>query len=151
MYFFVFFKQKTAYEMRISDWSSDVCSSDLCRRVLPGQGPARGRPGRRLRAAAAGAGQAGRGFRDPVQRRGPGRVVDRAGSGAPAVAADRASRRRIRADALGGEHRGAAGKAAGERTDRDPVRRSEEHTSEPPYLRRSSYAVFRLKKKQPTD
>src|SRR3546814_13922798 len=28
MYFF-FFKQKTAYEMRISDWSSDVCSSDL--------------------------------------------------------------------------------------------------------------------------
>src|SRR3546814_17321374 len=30
MYFF-FFKQKTAYEMRISDWSSDVCSSDLLR------------------------------------------------------------------------------------------------------------------------
>src|SRR3546814_10352293 len=28
---FVFFKQKTAYEMRISDWSSDVCSSDLRR------------------------------------------------------------------------------------------------------------------------
>src|SRR3546814_6877950 len=47
---FFFFKQKTAYEMRISDWSSDVCSSDLaaadrrsadadslarCRRLLP--------------------------------------------------------------------------------------------------------------------
>src|SRR3546814_8812653 len=34
-FFFFFFKQKTAYEMRISDWSSDVCSSDLaiaCRR-----------------------------------------------------------------------------------------------------------------------
>src|SRR3546814_1785626 len=29
--FFFFFKQKTAYEMRISDWSSDVCSSDLRR------------------------------------------------------------------------------------------------------------------------
>src|SRR3546814_4047326 len=29
MCFFFFFKQKTAYEMRISDWSSDVCSSDL--------------------------------------------------------------------------------------------------------------------------
>src|SRR3546814_15088431 len=28
-YVFFFFKQKTAYEMRISDWSSDVCSSDL--------------------------------------------------------------------------------------------------------------------------
>src|SRR3546814_17347663 len=27
--YFFFFKQKTAYEMRISDWSSDVCSSDL--------------------------------------------------------------------------------------------------------------------------
>src|SRR3546814_11988472 len=30
---FFFFKQKTAYEMRISDWSSDVCSSDLQARV----------------------------------------------------------------------------------------------------------------------
>src|SRR3546814_1991406 len=30
---FFFFKQKTAYEMRISDWSSDVCSSDLLARV----------------------------------------------------------------------------------------------------------------------
>src|SRR3546814_5618625 len=29
--FFFFFKQKTAYDMRISDWSSDVCSSDLTR------------------------------------------------------------------------------------------------------------------------
>src|SRR3546814_19968510 len=29
MLVFFFFKQKTAYEMRISDWSSDVCSSDL--------------------------------------------------------------------------------------------------------------------------
>src|SRR3546814_6870680 len=29
MIFFFLFKQKTAYEMRISDWSSDVCSSDL--------------------------------------------------------------------------------------------------------------------------
>src|SRR3546814_7111715 len=29
LYCFCFFKQKTSYEMRISDWSSDVCSSDL--------------------------------------------------------------------------------------------------------------------------
>src|SRR3546814_19001240 len=42
MLFFFFFKQKTAYEMRISDWSSDVCSSDLngqpetrCQDTLP--------------------------------------------------------------------------------------------------------------------
>src|SRR3546814_2303537 len=33
-----FFKQKTAYEMRISDWSSDVCSSDLMRIVDPATG-----------------------------------------------------------------------------------------------------------------
>src|SRR3546814_4620758 len=32
MFLFFFFKQKTAYEMRISDWSSDVCSSDLAAR-----------------------------------------------------------------------------------------------------------------------
>src|SRR3546814_10889391 len=31
IHLFFFFKQKTAYEMRISDWSSDVCSSDLSR------------------------------------------------------------------------------------------------------------------------
>src|SRR3546814_9052108 len=43
---FVFFKQKTAYEMRISDWSSDVCPSDLLPRrresdgiVMPFQEP----------------------------------------------------------------------------------------------------------------
>src|SRR3546814_605884 len=43
LFVFLFFKQKTAYEMRISDWSSDVCSSDLLRwhmdlmaRIYPG-------------------------------------------------------------------------------------------------------------------
>src|SRR3546814_7884192 len=35
VFVFFFFKQKTAYEMRISDWSSDVCSSDLHPRHLP--------------------------------------------------------------------------------------------------------------------
>src|SRR3546814_14218410 len=49
---FFFFKQKTAYEMRISDWSSDVCSSDLCfadeasQREAPHRGAPR-RAGRR--------------------------------------------------------------------------------------------------------
>src|SRR3546814_1623718 len=33
--YFFFFKQKTAYEMRISDWSSDVCSSDLRQHLDP--------------------------------------------------------------------------------------------------------------------
>src|SRR3546814_16914272 len=42
VYFLFFFKQKTAYEMRISDWSSDVCSSDLAalRRVSQADGVA---------------------------------------------------------------------------------------------------------------
>src|SRR3546814_3494548 len=43
---FFFFKQKTAYEMRISDWSSDVCSSDLRRRRRQA-GHAAGAEGRR--------------------------------------------------------------------------------------------------------
>src|SRR3546814_9839166 len=34
---FFFFKQKTAYELRISDWSSDVCSSDLFRIKIGGK------------------------------------------------------------------------------------------------------------------
>src|SRR3546814_9214970 len=46
---FVFlFKQKTAYEMRISDWSSDVCSSDLSDRDVRGAGV--GDPGGNLAA-----------------------------------------------------------------------------------------------------
>src|SRR3546814_4931596 len=49
--FFFFFKQKTAYEMRISDWSSDVCSSDL---QMVGHRPAAGGDGVWLRFDAAG-------------------------------------------------------------------------------------------------
>src|SRR3546814_17828947 len=46
--FFFFFKQKTAYEMRISDWSSDVCSSDL-RWLAPSRPSLSRRSGRVLR------------------------------------------------------------------------------------------------------
>src|SRR3546814_9270621 len=52
---FFFFKQKTAYEMRISDWSSDVCSSDL-----HGGGPRHLFGGRALAAAARCAGGGGK-------------------------------------------------------------------------------------------
>src|SRR3546814_6069067 len=47
-FFFFFFKQKTAYEMRISDWSSDVCSSDLFAHLArdPGKPPRVELPGR---------------------------------------------------------------------------------------------------------
>src|SRR3546814_8636926 len=53
MQYFFFFKQKTAYEMRISDWSSDVCSSDLVAApgLLAAEG-ASGAPARQPRSAA---------------------------------------------------------------------------------------------------
>src|SRR3546814_8439111 len=41
VYVFFVFKQKTAYERRISDWSSDVCSSDLLEHVVDGVGRGR--------------------------------------------------------------------------------------------------------------
>src|SRR3546814_2709927 len=61
---FFFFKQKTAYELRISDWSSDVCSSDLATRqrcpAAPGSRSGRG-PGRpRRRRTARTIGEIGR-------------------------------------------------------------------------------------------
>src|SRR3546814_9779216 len=43
--FVFFFKQKTAYEMRISDWSSDVCSSDLDQFRIECDGPVQHRDG----------------------------------------------------------------------------------------------------------
>src|SRR3546814_16683105 len=48
VYFLFFFKQKTAYEMRISDWSSDVCSSDLQRTDAPPPWPETITPALRL-------------------------------------------------------------------------------------------------------
>src|SRR3546814_3845249 len=45
--FLFFFKQKTAYEMRISDWSSDVCSSDLASSPTRPIPPTTARPRRR--------------------------------------------------------------------------------------------------------
>src|SRR3546814_5288877 len=58
--FFFFFKQKTAYEMRISDWSSDVCSSDLL-----------ARPMRRRVEQGAAHRRAGQAQPEQLQRRGP--------------------------------------------------------------------------------
>src|SRR3546814_7915264 len=122
LFMFCFFKQKTAYEMRISDWSSDVCSSDL-----EGAG-GRGCAGRRERHA----GAAHRGLlrlgRDRAAVR-PGQCV------LPARRQD------------GGLHGPGAGGAGRRRDgDRDGPRRSEEHTSELQSLMRISYAVFCLKK-----
>src|SRR3546814_9535062 len=71
---FFFFKQKTAYEMRISDWSSDVCSSDLipfdgadAPRPAEDEGAA-GTPQGRQAAPAAGAHEALQGRKDQSAR-----------------------------------------------------------------------------------
>src|SRR3546814_9707424 len=89
---FFFFKQKTAYEMRISDWSSDVCSSDLTRggdRARTGaQYPAPPRTARRRRSRSR-AGEAIRPQRAHVQAN-----RDR-GRPAVGVAACRSEERRV--------------------------------------------------------
>src|SRR3546814_1005843 len=54
---FFFFKQKTAYEMRISDWSSDVCSSDLAPSWLGGSRRRRARLRKELQVAHPGVAQ----------------------------------------------------------------------------------------------
>src|SRR3546814_1450739 len=138
LYFF-FFKQKTAYEMRISDWSSDVCSSDLVR-------------GRAV-AVDAVAGDVVRAVGVPVRI--DARDLVAAHGAAAAVGAVRAAR-------------GGVGRDQRDRTvlrrrrpwpvpqsphpDRglgrgDRAARSEEHTSELQSLLRISYAVFCLKHK----
>src|SRR3546814_3185649 len=116
--FFFFFKQKTAYEMRISDWSSDVCSSDLDGLLL------HQRTDRAvdLLGHLRGGGKAAR-ARDQLEVGGLQLEVDRAAGEAGLFEA--------------------AGHLLAER----PELRSEEHTSELQSLMRISYAVFCLKKK----
>src|SRR3546814_7682683 len=131
--YFFFFKQKTAYELRISDWSSDVCSSDLRQGTRAG-GHRRGRARPRHPRPAAGdqprPADGGRRLRAPHR---PDRAQWRHGRGAVAGVAGRG--RAAQPDPADAE-------------DRD--RRSEEHTSELQSLMRISYAVFCLKKKKKT-
>src|SRR3546814_3345128 len=128
--FFFFFKQKTAYEMRISDWSSDVCSSDL---LYPG--------GQHQCEAIVLyieiASTAAREISDEAQRKSDaeqGRVRPlpvRAIAGIKYFGFIHALQRRRPVDS-------------------ENDRRSEEHTSELQSLMRISYAVFCLKKKRKT-
>src|SRR3546814_4750348 len=146
MFEFFFFKQKTAYEMRISDWSSDVCSSDLGG-VADARTGAGGRAGRgpcpdRARERREDHRQAGNRIgRD----RPPTGDVHPARPGAVRVPAQRRQ-----GSVRPGDERGAilarAGGAGAGREGRGSVR-SEEHTSELQSLMRISYAVFCLKKK----
>src|SRR3546814_10379043 len=122
---FFFVKQKTAYVMRFSYWSSDVCSSDLRGNEFGARGAAGVVPCRR---------------RD----RGPDRAAERAQEAHQprrrclVLCGHRTQRKRSQPD----EEEGHA----------DPLQdmRSEEHTSELKSLMRISYAVFCLKKKKST-
>src|SRR3546814_8301749 len=133
---FFFFKQKTAYEIRISDWSSDVCSSDLhvaklritehdikiSARIIGNEGIAHREGG----------GQPGIthvefGDDQTILHR-----HHRVEKGAPVAFLPRDGRANI----------GPAGDEM--RLDAQRIDRSEEHTSEPQSLMRISYAVFCL-------
>src|SRR3546814_3835200 len=120
MSIFFFFKQKTAYELRISDWSSDVCSSDLRNlRVLRIV----------LSITCRQAGDAGQAF-GKIHRQ---CVI------AEAITADDVDR---------GRHLEARLRKPCGGDDNRVSLRSEEHTSELQSLMRISYAVFCLKKKK---
>src|SRR3546814_19794656 len=88
-----FFKQKTAYEMRISDWSSDVCSSDLrisvCGRRLRGRDDRRRADGRR-RPPSRSSGAVARRDLDPDADVAAGIEACDAGTGAPKRGTERA-------------------------------------------------------------
>src|SRR3546814_3262072 len=122
--FFVFFcfKQKTAYEMRISDWSSDVCSSDLA------------------------AHQQLFGFQAEEQRGAQCDDECAVSQGERPTFENSLHERRVSIDQLCDCHHGNRAEHRG-RPDRTAPR-SEEHTSELQSLMRNSYAVFCLKKKQ---
>src|SRR3546814_8228572 len=124
-FFFFFFKQKTAYEMRISDWSSDVCSSDL----------ALSRAGRGIRLA-----------RLILQRqRGSEHIAEHRVGQSPGIRV--VARAMIAIDEMApvGQHMDGPMREGMNRE------RSEEHTSELQSLMRISYAVFCLKKKNTTN
>src|SRR3546814_8349330 len=138
--FVFFFQQKTAYEMRISDWSSDVCSSDLVGGLdldhaveQVGMEVARNESGAealdRVRSglAARNDGRQGRLDRKDLEVR-PMFLEELRDAGDVAAGAD-----------AGDQH-----------VDRRILERSEEHTSELQSLMRISYAVFCLKKKKKT-
>src|SRR3546814_3027794 len=121
VYFFLF-KQKTAYEMRISDWSSDVCSSDLS-------------PDGKLTV---------------IDRQPTGEPIAGRSGTAKSLAYHPQSRTLYVLHAFGPNHLRSYTVAEDGKLKLRPERqsRSEEHTSELQSLMRISYAVFCLKKKK---
>src|SRR3546814_6371244 len=145
--FFFFFKQKTAYEMRISDWSSDVGSSDLRRALGLEQATQvdeqRDRLAIRLGHVAFAVAEPGA----PVGGGAPGRAFQ--DEAAVAVAGNRGMAAVIAAQCrlAGLILQQVKGREVGQIESFVEDQRSEEHTSELQSLMRISYAVFCLKKK----
>src|SRR3546814_7945387 len=134
---FCFFKQKTAYEMRISDWSSDVCSSDLHHQPDDLH--------RRRRAGARGVAEHDVALEDRQLTVDDPHACEFSEAGVDAI-----DGRALRDDArdCGGARIDRVPRASIERGAFALIdRRSEEHTSELQSLMRNSYAVFCLKKK----
>src|SRR3546814_2146331 len=126
MFLFVFFKQKTAYEMRISDWSSDVCSSDLLVEFEKISG-------------------IGRVPDNEIATSDFGVSDDRGLQRCPVIGVTADGR----CEACGRERRrSGCRRLGGGRRGWQLDHRSEEHTSELQSLMRISYAVFCLKKKK---
>src|SRR3546814_9941122 len=129
MYSFFFFKQKTAYEMRISDWSSDVCSSDL-------------RPEIKLAPRQI--------FTRSRTRADVARIIElyrRQGRFAATVEPQLVQLDQNRVDVVFEINEGPKSKVRAINIIGNEVR-SEEHTSELQSIMRISYAVFCLKKKK---
>src|SRR3546814_10850860 len=128
IFLFFFFKQKTAYEMRISDWSSDVCSSDLLRRA--GDTAPALQPQQRWRQVVEQSGESGtlKGLPAAIQPAADAMIVNRRQG--HAVAHWRCHIQQFYRRRCPGR-----------------LDRSEEHTSELQSLMRISYAAFCLKKK----
>src|SRR3546814_6278890 len=122
-----FFRQKTAYEMRISDWSSDVCSSDLAQKVSAPQG------------------------RNTTYTPSQRHPIWYAWSDDGAMAAKRLDDSTVK-PSIQRDASGLPLTIDGRKLDYGPNRRlrSEEHTSELQSLMRTSSAVFRLKYKRNT-
>src|SRR3546814_1908776 len=135
------FRHETAYDVRITDWSSDVCSSDL---IIP----ANGRQRRTQRPVSSQDWPPTKSFKlQPGNRYNLGgedheniQIVAACSVGLGAVGFDARFR-------LSGGRAGASDAGCCDRRSA-PERRSEEHTSELQSLMRISYAVFSLKKKQ---
>src|SRR3546814_3422978 len=149
------FKQKTAYEMRISDWSSDLCSSDLPRQI----GDATG-----FVAVSSGKGTVVALKSDGTIWAWGGNIQGQLGQGTSGWGTDSATPLQVGTDTdwvsvnanYGSLHAIKADgslwawgqNTSGQLGVGDKVQRSEEHTSELQSLMRISYAVFCLKKKK---